>query len=33
VYVVDSYEEAVEDLRPAVTHEISVQAERGFLKI
>lgn len=33
VYVADSYEEAVEDLRPAVTHEISVQAERGFLKM
>lgn len=33
VYVADSYEEAIEDLRPAVTHEISVQAERGFLKM
>ena len=29
----DSYEEAVEDLRPAVTFEIGVQAERGFLKM
>ncbi|MFT5488112.1 MAG: alkanesulfonate monooxygenase SsuD, partial [Alphaproteobacteria bacterium] len=33
VYVANSYEEAVEDLRPAVTHEIGVQAERGFLKM
>lgn len=33
VYIADSYAEAVEDLRPAVTHEISVQAERGFLKM
>lgn len=33
VYIADTYEEAVEDLRPAVTHEISVQAERGFLKM
>ena len=33
VYVADSYEEAIEDMRPAVTHEISVQAERGFLKM
>ena len=33
VYVADSYEEAIEDLRPSVTHEIGVQAERGFLKM
>ena len=33
VYVADSYEEAVEDLRPAVTFETGVQAERGFLKM
>jgi alkanesulfonate monooxygenase SsuD/methylene tetrahydromethanopterin reductase-like flavin-dependent oxidoreductase (luciferase family) len=33
VYVADSYEEALEDMRPAVTHEIGVQAERGFLKM
>lgn len=33
VYVADSYEEALEDLRPSVTHEIGVQAERGFLKM
>lgn len=33
VYIADSYEEAIEDMRPAVTHEISVQAERGFLKM
>jgi limonene 1,2-monooxygenase len=33
VYVADSYEEAVEDLRSAVTYEIGVQAERGFLKM
>jgi limonene 1,2-monooxygenase len=33
VYVADSYEDAIEDMRPAVTHEISVQAERGFLKM
>ena len=33
VYVADSYEEAIEDMRAAVTYEISVQAERGFLKV
>jgi limonene 1,2-monooxygenase len=33
VYVADSYEEALEDLRASVTYEISVQAERGFLKM
>ncbi|NQV56621.1 MAG: LLM class flavin-dependent oxidoreductase [Rhodospirillales bacterium] len=33
VYIADSYEEALEDMRPAVTYEISVQAERGFLKV
>ena len=33
VYVADSYEEALEDLRSSVTFEVSVQAERGFLKV
>jgi len=33
VYVADSYEQALEDLRPAVTYETSIQAERGFLKV
>lgn len=33
VYVADTYEEALEDLRPSVTYEISIQAERGFLKV
>jgi len=33
VYVADSYAEAVEDLRPSVTFEVSVQAERGFIKV
>ena len=33
VYVADSEREAIEHLRPAVTHEVSVQAERGFLKM
>jgi len=33
VYVADSRREALEDLRPAVTHEVGVQAERGFLKM
>ena len=33
VYVADSYEEALEDLRPSVTYEIGIQAERGFLKM
>ncbi len=31
VYVASSREEALEDLRPAVTHELGLQAERGFL--
>jgi limonene 1,2-monooxygenase len=31
VYIADSRAQALEDLRPAVTFEISVQAERGFL--
>jgi alkanesulfonate monooxygenase SsuD/methylene tetrahydromethanopterin reductase-like flavin-dependent oxidoreductase (luciferase family) len=31
VYVADSEKEALEHLRPAVTHEVSFQAERGFL--
>ena len=33
VYVSDSHEEALEDLRTAVTFETSVQAERGFLAV
>ncbi len=33
VYVADSRRRAVEDLRPAVAHEVGVQAERGFLKM
>jgi alkanesulfonate monooxygenase SsuD/methylene tetrahydromethanopterin reductase-like flavin-dependent oxidoreductase (luciferase family) len=33
VYIADSYEKALEDLRPSVTSEISVQAEQGFLKM
>ena len=33
VYLADSVEDALEDLRPFVTHEVSVQAERGFLKM
>ena len=33
VYIADSEREAIEDLRPAVTHEIGFQAERGFLKM
>jgi len=31
VYVADSEKQALEHLRPAVTHEVSFQAERGFL--
>ncbi len=31
VYVADSVEQALEEMRPSVTFEISVQAERGFL--
>ena len=31
VYVANTEREAIEDLRPAVTQEIGVQAERGFL--
>jgi limonene 1,2-monooxygenase len=31
VYIADSREQAIEDLRAAVTYEISVQAQRGFL--
>jgi len=31
VYVADSEKEALEHLRPAVTHEVGFQAERGFL--
>ena len=33
VYIAGSKNDAIEDLRAAVTHEISVQAERGFLKM
>ncbi len=33
VYIADSEQQAIEDLRPAVTHEIGIQAERGFLRM
>ncbi len=33
VYIADSERQAIEELRPAVTHEIGLQAERGFLKM
>ena len=33
VYIADSERQAIEDLRPAVTHEIGFQAERGFLRM
>ena len=33
VYIADSKQEAIEDLRASVAYEISVQAERGFLKM
>lgn len=33
VYIADSREQAIEDLRAAVTFEVGVQAERGFLKM
>ena len=33
VYIAGSERQAIEDLRPAVTHEIGFQAERGFLKM
>ncbi len=33
VYIADSERRAIEDLRPAITHEIGLQAERGFLKM
>ena len=33
VYVADSYEEALEDMRSHVTFEVGIQAERGFLKM
>ena len=33
VYIADSKKDALEDLRPSVTFEVSVQAERGFLKM
>ena len=33
VYIANSEREAIEDLRAAVTHEVRVQAERGFLKM
>jgi len=31
VYLADSRQQALDDLRPAITFEVSVQAERGFL--
>jgi alkanesulfonate monooxygenase SsuD/methylene tetrahydromethanopterin reductase-like flavin-dependent oxidoreductase (luciferase family) len=33
VYIADTEREAIEALRPAVTHEIGLQAERGFLNV
>ncbi len=33
VYVADTYGDAIDDLREAVTYEVGVQAERGFLKV
>ncbi len=33
IYVADSVEQALEDLRPAVTAEVQFQAERGFLRM
>lgn len=33
VYIADSFEDALEDLRPSVAYEVSIQAERGFLKM
>lgn len=33
VYIADTKSQAIEDMRAAVTHEIGVQAERGFLKM
>ncbi len=33
VYIANSRKEAIEDMRAAVTYEVSVQAERGFLKM
>jgi len=32
VYIADSRQKAIEDLREAVSYEVSVQAQRGFLK-
>lgn len=32
IYIADSRQMAIEDLRPAVTYEVSVQAQRGFLR-
>lgn len=32
VYIADTRQQAIEDLREAVTYEVSVQAQRGFLK-
>lgn len=32
VYIADTRQKAIEDLRAAVTYEVSVQAQRGFLK-
>jgi alkanesulfonate monooxygenase SsuD/methylene tetrahydromethanopterin reductase-like flavin-dependent oxidoreductase (luciferase family) len=33
VYIADTRQKAIEDLRAAVAYEVSVQAERGFLKL
>ncbi len=33
VYIADSREQALKDLRPAVTYEVGVQAQRGFLNM
>ncbi len=33
VYIAGSERQAIEDLRPFVTHEVGLQAERGFLKM
>ncbi len=33
VYIANSEREAIEDLRPAITQEVGVQAERGFLEM
>jgi len=33
VYIADSYEQALDEMRESVTFEISVQEQRGFLKV